>query len=87
MHADEFEDSRGAEVAARVGALSADHLMAISDEGIEALASKGVVATMLPGTTIFLAKNKFAPVREMIDKGVRVAIATDYNPGSCVFNS
>jgi imidazolonepropionase len=70
-----------------MGAKSADHLMAVSDKGIERLAAKNVVATMLPGTTIFLGKNGFAPARKMIDSNVRVALATDYNPGSSVFNS
>jgi imidazolonepropionase len=61
--------------------------MAISDTGIEALAKGNTVATMLPGTTVFLGKTGFAPVRKLIDSGVRVAIATDYNPGSSVYNS
>ena len=61
--------------------------MAISDDGIERLKKANVVAAMLPGTTIFLGKNGFAPARKMIDAGVRVAIATDYNPGSSMFNS
>lgn len=60
--------------------------MAISDAGIKALADNNVVATMLPGTTVFLGKNTFAPVRRMIDNGVRVAVASDYNPGSSVYN-
>jgi imidazolonepropionase len=61
--------------------------MAISDHGIDRLSSKKCVATMLPGTTVFLGKKGFAPVRKMIERDVRVAIATDYNPGSCLFNS
>jgi imidazolonepropionase len=61
--------------------------MAISDAGIQALAKGNTVATMLPGTTVFLGKTGFAPVRKLIDSGVRVAIATDYNPGSSVYNS
>jgi len=60
--------------------------MAISDAGIKALADNNVVATMLPGTTVFLGKNTFAPVRRLIDNGVRVAVASDYNPGSSVYN-
>jgi len=87
MHADEFKDSKGAEVAAKLKAHSADHLMKISEKGIKKLASKGVIATMLPGTTIFLGKSGFAPARDMLSNGVKVAIATDYNPGSSVFNS
>jgi len=62
--------------------------MAISEKGIEKLAiKKKTVATMLPGTTVYLGKQGFAPVRKLIDAGVRVALATDYNPGSCVYNS
>lgn len=86
LHADEFEDSGAAELAGKLKAHSADHLMAISDAGIKALADNNVVATMLPGTTVFLGKNTFAPVRKLIDSGVRVAVATDYNPGSSVYN-
>lgn len=87
IHADEFDDSKGAETAARLGAHSADHLMAVSDHGIDRLSFKKCVATMLPGTTVFLGKNGFAPVRKMLDRDIRVAIGTDYNPGSCLFNS
>jgi len=87
LHADEFEDSRAAELAGRLKAHSADHLMAISDVGIKALAENGVVATMLPGTTIYLGKNSFAPARKLINAGCRVALASDHNPGSSVFNS
>lgn len=87
MHADEFEDSHAAELAAKLKAHSADHLMAVSDVGIRALAENNVVATMLPGTTIFLGKNSFAPARKLIDAGCRVALATDCNPGSSNFNS
>lgn len=61
--------------------------MAISDAGIRQLRIGNVVATMLPGTTVFLGQSKFAPVRKMIDEGVKVAIATDYNPGSSMFMS
>lgn len=87
LHADEFEDSHAAELAARLQAHSADHLMAISDVGIRALAESQVVATILPGTTIFLGKSSFAPARKMIAAGCRVAIASDCNPGSSNFNS
>jgi imidazolonepropionase len=66
---------------------SADHLMSVSDKGIDYLAKRNTVATMLPGTTVFLGQKNFAPVRKMIEKGVRVAIGTDYNPGSCTYNS
>ncbi len=77
LHADEFEDSGAAELAGRLGAHSADHLMAVSEKGIAALAFYKVVATMLPGTTIFLGKNSFAPARRLIEAGCRVAVSTD----------
>lgn len=83
LHADEFADSGGAELAADLGALSADHLMAVSEAGIEALAASGVVATLLPGTSFFLMKGIYAPARRLIEAGVPVALATDCNPGSC----
>ena len=86
MHADEFVDSRGAELAGEYKVKSADHLMAISEKGIQSLADNNVVATILPGTTVFLGKKGFAPARKMIDSGVRVAIGSDFNPGSSVFN-
>lgn len=87
LHADEFKDSKGAMLGKQLRAKSVDHLMAISDKGIQYLSKGNVVATMLPGTTVFLGKDKFAPVRFMADNNIRVAIATDYNPGSCMFNS
>lgn len=70
IHADEFIDSGAAAVAAKVGALSADHLMAVSDEGIQKLISKNVIATVLPGTTVYLGKYTFAPLRKFIDSGL-----------------
>jgi imidazolonepropionase len=82
LHADEFADSGGAELAAALGAFSADHLMAVSEAGIEALASSGVTAVLLPGTSFFLMKKQYAPARRLIDAGVPVALATDCNPGS-----
>ena len=87
LHADEFVDSGAALLAGKYGACSADHLMAVSDEGIEALKKGNVVATILPGTTVFLGKTNFAPARKMIDKGCIVALSTDFNPGSSVFQS
>jgi urocanate hydratase len=87
LHADEFVDSGAAELAGKYGASSADHLMAISDKGIEALKKGNVVATILPGTTIFLGKTTFAPARKLIDRGCLVALSTDFNPGSSVFQS
>jgi imidazolonepropionase len=82
LHADEFADSGGAELAADLGAFSADHLMAVSPAGVEALARSGVTAVLLPGTSFFLMKERYAPARELIAAGVPVALATDCNPGS-----
>ena len=82
LHADEFADSGGAALAAELGAYSADHLMAVSPRGIEALAAAGVTAILLPGTSFFLAKRVYAPARRLIAAGVPVALASDCNPGS-----
>ena len=87
LHADEFADSGAASLSAEVGAVSADHLMAVSNEGIQKMAENGVIATLLPGTTLFLGKTKYAPGRKMIDSGCDVALATDFNPGSCTIQS
>ena len=81
VHADELAETGGAAMAARVGALSADHLLCVSNEGIAAMKSAGVVATLLPGTAYFLGV-PYAPVRTMIDAGLAVALATDFNPGT-----
>jgi imidazolonepropionase len=81
IHADELEPTGGAELAARIGAISADHLLKVSDEGIRALAKAKVVAVLLPGTAFFLMA-PFADGRKMIDAGVPVALSTDCNPGS-----
>jgi imidazolonepropionase len=83
MHADEIKPIGGAELAAEMGAVSADHLGACSDAGIEAMQQKGVIATLLPGTIFSLGMKNYARARDMIDAGVAVALATDYNPGSC----
>lgn len=82
LHADEFAPSGGAELAAELGALSADHLIAVSDAGIQALASSEVTAVLLPGTSFFLLSHHYAPARALIEAGVAVALATDCNPGS-----
>ncbi len=82
LHADEFVDSGGAELAAEMGALSADHLIAVSPAGVEALASAEVTAVLLPGTSFFLMKHRYAPARRLVEAGVPVALATDCNPGS-----
>jgi imidazolonepropionase len=82
LHADELTPLGGAQLAAEVGALSADHLLFATDEGITALAKAGVVATLLPGTSAFLRMNRYAPARKLIAAGVPVALGTDCNPGS-----
>ena len=79
IHADEIDPLGGAEAAAEIGAASADHLVGASDKGIEMLANSNTVATLLPGTTFYLNKS-FARGRKMIDEGVAVALATDFNP-------
>lgn len=83
VHADEIEPMGGAELAAEVGCISADHLVAASDRGIEMMAEKGVIANLLPGTSFYLQAGKHARARKMIETGVPVSISTDYNPGSC----
>ena len=87
MHADEFHDSSASKLAADLKVSSADHLIKINCTGIEALASSGVIGTLLPGTTFFLGKHKYAPYKELKKNGVHIAIATDYNPGSCSIQS
>jgi len=82
LHADELEPCGGAELAAEIGAISADHLAAISPSGIRALATSGTVATLLPGTMLFLGRAKQAPARALIEAGAAVALATDFNPGT-----
>ncbi len=82
LHADEMAPLGGAELAAELGALSADHLLQASEKGIADMAAAGVVATLLPGTA-FSLKEPYARARQMIDTGCAVALATDFNPGSC----
>jgi imidazolonepropionase len=82
LHADEFSGLGGARLAARLGAVSADHLVAVDAAGIEALAAGPTVATLLPGTSFFLRLGRFAPARRLVDAGATVALATDFNPGS-----
>ncbi|HPT73170.1 MAG TPA: imidazolonepropionase [Candidatus Cloacimonadota bacterium] len=83
MHADELEPIGGAELAAELGCITADHLGAASDKGIKALAEKNVIAVLLSGTIFSLGLKSYARARDMITAGVPVALATDYNPGSC----
>jgi imidazolonepropionase len=87
LHADEFESSGAAELAVELGAASADHLGAVSETGIQALAASDTVATLLPATLFFLGKTKFAPARRLLDAGATVALATDYNPGTAPSSS
>jgi len=87
LHADEFMNSGAAELAGEVGAISADHLMAVSADGINALVENDVIATLLPGTTFFLGKSTYAPARELINSGITLSLATDFNPGSCYIQS
>lgn len=83
VHADELEPFGGAALAARLGAASADHLIRIDAEGRAALAASDTVAVLLPGTVFTLGLKQYAPAREMIAGGCAVALATDFNPGSC----
>lgn len=82
LHADELEGSGAAELAAELGAASADHLGAVSEAGIATLARSDTVATLLPGTLFFLGRKGYAPARRLIDAGATIALATDFNPGS-----
>ncbi|PUB13405.1 imidazolonepropionase [Paenisporosarcina sp. OV554] len=81
IHADEIESYGGAELAAKVGAISAEHLLKASDEGVRLMAESGVIACLLPATALYL-REEAAKGRAMIDAGVAVAISTDCNPGS-----
>jgi imidazolonepropionase len=83
VHAEELRASGGAALAARVGAVSADHLEHVTTEGMQKLREAGVVATVLPGVSFFL-NHGYAPARALIDAGVAVALASDFNPGSCM---
>lgn len=82
LHADELRPSGGAELAAALNATSADHLAAVSDAGIQALGQAPTVATLLPGTMLFLGKERQAPARRLLEAGACVALATDFNPGT-----
>ncbi|MGZ5514819.1 MAG: imidazolonepropionase [Candidatus Aminicenantales bacterium] len=87
IHADEFVSQGGTELAAEVGAVSAEHLIAISDEGISRLAASDTAAILLPGVSYFLMMDKHAPARRLIDAGAAVALASDFNPGSSHISS
>jgi len=87
IHADEFIDMGAASLAAEMGAISADHLMATGDKGKSDLAKSNTIATLLPGTTFFLGKESYVSGRDLIDRGCEVSIASDFNPGSCTLQS
>lgn len=87
IHADEFVPLGGAQLAAEENATSAEHLIAISDEGITSLAESGTAAILLPGVSFFLMQDKKAPARKLIDRGAIVALASDFNPGSSMTES
>ncbi len=87
LHADELSDTGGARLAAIVGAASADHLMQVSDDGINALAASDTVANLLPATSFFLMSPQYAPARKLIEKGAIVSLSTDCNPGTSMTES
>jgi imidazolonepropionase len=87
VHADELTDLGGAAMAARIKARTADHLLCASDDGIRQMAQAGVIAVLLPGTAYFLHLQRYARARDMIAAEVPVALATDFNPGSCMTES
>lgn len=82
IHTDEIVELGGSQLAGELQTTSAEHLIAIGEKGIAALAEGGVIAMVLPGTSFYLDKN-FAPVRKMIEMGIPVAMGSDFNPGSC----
>ena len=87
VHADELTDLGGAAMAARIKARTADHLLYANDDGIRQMAEAGVIAVLLPGTAYFLHLQRYARARDLIAAGVPVALATDFNPGSCMTES
>jgi len=87
IHADQLSSGGGAELAAEVGAYSADHLDYVSSAGMERMAERGVTAVLLPGASFFLSMKQYPPAREMIQRGLSVSLATDLNPGSSMTES
>lgn len=87
IHTDEFTALGGAELAAEVNAVSAEHLIAVTPKGIKALSESSTAAILLPGVSFFLMLDKTAPARQLIDSGAIVALATDFNPGSSMTES
>ncbi|MFO1533040.1 MAG: imidazolonepropionase [Thermoplasmatota archaeon] len=86
LHADEIVDTKGAELAAKVGCVSADHLMAVSDAGIAAMAEAGTIATLLPTVPVTMMQPRWAPARKLLDARVPVALASDHNPNNPVYD-
>ena len=82
IHADEIDPIGGSQLAGEIGAVSAEHLIVCPDEGIDSMAKGGTVACLLPATSFYLGAD-YAPARKMVKAGVPVAMATDFNPGSC----
>lgn len=82
LHADEIHPIGGSQLAGELGAVSAEHLIVCPEEGMDSMARGGVIACLLPCTSLYLGAS-FAPARRLVEKGVAVAIATDFNPGSC----
>lgn len=87
VHADEFTSNGAAELAARLGAVSAEHLIAITREEIAAIAGSGTACVLLPGVSFFLRLGRYAPAREILDAGGIVALGSDFNPGSSMISS
>ena len=87
MHCDEFSCFGASKLAAKLKVNSADHLMEIDKESMDRLALENFIGTLLPGTTFFLGRKKYAPYLELKNKGVEIAIASDYNSGSCNIQS
>lgn len=84
IHAEEFTNTGSAITAAEMGSVSADHLLRLTDQDIQKLAKTSTILTLMPGTLFFLGYNEYAPARRIIDLGAKVALATDYNAGSCL---
>lgn len=87
LHAEEFSNLGGAVMAGKMGAVSVDHLLHISDEDIKALAATETILTLMPGTLFFLDMREYAPARKIIEGGAGIALATDFNAGSCMSES
>ncbi len=87
IHAEEFTSMGSAVMASSLGAVSADHLLRISDEDIDQIAKTNTIMTLMPGTLFFLDSGEYAPARRMIDRGGKVSLATDFNAGSCLGGS